>query len=1248
MIRRLTFLSIGLTAALTVAVPAKKKPEPPSVDVAADINAARADARRVAFDTDEATWSSLDVSPDGTTIVFDLLGDLYSMPIGGGEATALTSGPAWDHEPRFSPDGRTLAFTSDRGGIDNVWLADADGENPRALTQEKDTYVRTPAWTPDGQYVVARKEDGARAGIPPVELWMYHREGGDGVKLVSKDDASNASGAAPSADGRWIYYAGRRRPYSYTPDLSDGLWRVFRYDRKLGESFPLTEGYGGGVRPLPSPDGHSLAYVSRRDDDTVIVLRDLDTGAERILVRGVTRDEQEGFTQADLWPGYAFTPDGAALIYSDDGSIRRLDVAAGAIADIPFTARVTQSLAPRVAWQEKLPEGPVEARILRWASQSPDGSSIAFDAFGRVWLQALEGGEAVAAPRRLTSDSESLPAREYGPAFSPDGSWIAFVTWSDAGGGHVWKTPVEGGAPQRLTLTPGHYASLAWSPSGDRLALVRGSGLEFRGRQPEEETFFEIRVLDATGGEPRYVRTIRPPNGQSFHPQVFWSADGERLYHAAPVPAKKPTDDPKTDLVSVRLDGSDPRALLRLPTLAELVPSPDGRWVAFRSRDNVYVAAVPTTFTSEPAEVSIDKGAVPVWRLSREAGTYVGWADHGATLTWVLGPEFHRLPFDDALRFAREERRKAAEKAKKGEDEKAKGEGKEKAKDPLEVPASDVVELKLALPRPVPEGGFVLRGARVITMRGDEVLEAADVLVGGRRVAALGPSGSLTVPEGTREIDAQGTTIIPGLIDTHAHLHYSAFEIFPETKWEYVANLAYGVTTTYDPSAPSLDVFAQAEMVDAGLMVGPRILSSGMVLYGGQPFDIWAKVDDQADAVRQVRRMKAYGARMIKVYQQPRRSQRLYFAEACRREHMLLTAEGAGELATDLTMALDGYTAFEHSLPVAVHDDVVQLLAGSGTFYTPTLLVSYGGPWGELYFYQTANPHDDPKLNRFTPHFALDRLGRRHPWIWPREYHFPTVAAGAARVARAGGNVALGAHGQLQGLGVHWELWAMAGVGAARPDGAMTPMEALRSATLAAADKLGYAPDLGSIEVGKIADLVVLEADPREDIHNTSKIRYVVKEGVVYDAETVQRVWPARKDSRPVRRDRPREPHPDPPDQEDRHRPQPEGEPPPQAPGAEAGAEGEEPPQGQAEEPEADQGDGRRQAGVGGSPEAPEGDHLQAVEDLEQGGDGDQGHGDGEHLRLVGEEPAEEPGEEPEEERRDRHHQGAEAETDHR
>jgi Tol biopolymer transport system component/imidazolonepropionase-like amidohydrolase len=1120
----------ALAAVCLVASTADGKPKPATAtpakpkDAAADINTPRPEATHVTFETTEGTWTSLDVSPDGQTIVFDLLGDLYTVPIAGGAATALTKGPAFDYHPRYSPDGKTIAFTSDENGMENLWLIDTDGKNRRALTTEKTAYVRSAAWLPGGEYLVARKEDAKRAGIPPVELWIYHRRGGNGIKLTSSDDLNNAAGPVASPDGRFIYFSAREVRFSYQPKLAGGLWEIYRFDRTTGERSQITGGIGGATRPALSPDGKTLVFVSRRDADTVLVARTLATGAERVLARDVERDDQEGFGAMDVWPNYAFVPDGSAIVYSSHGKLHRLALAAGAQpADIPFRASVEQWLAPTVTYQEHAASGPVEAKILRRASQSQDGRWIVFEAFGRCWLQRLENGKLSGAPRRLTA--EGGPAREYTPAFSADGQWVAYVTWTDAEGGAVWKVRVPADASaapssgERLTPTAGHYINPEWSPSGDRLAVVRGSGLEFRGQQPEDEQAFEIRWLNAGGGEPEYVTSVDGPGGMRFHPQVHWSKDGTRLFYGRPVPRKGPSDDPKIDLISIRLDGTDRKTLLRLPIVDDLVPSPDNQWLAFSTRDEVYVSALPPANLDKAPEVSNTDGGVPVWRLTDAAGGYVNWADGGKAITWTLGAEFHRLTLADAIAFAEAKR---ARDAKKDKDDSQTGDSKgadkgktakddsAKKDDEPKVPKSEALKIAVSVPRPAPDGVLVLAGARVVTMNGDQILPSADVVITGNRITAIGASGTVTLPPGAHKVDVAGATIVPGLIDTHAHLHYSGYEVLPETKWEYAANLAYGVTTTYDPSAPSLDVFEQGEMVETGRMLGPRVYSSGDVLFGGQQEDVYAQVDDQEDALRQVRRMKAYGARMIKVYQQPRRDERLWLAQACRQEHMLLTAEGAGELQTDLTMVLDGFTAFEHALPYELHDDVIQFLGHAGTYYTPTLIVAYGGPEAEDYYYQVKNPHDDEKLRRFVPHRMLDQLGRRHIWIWPDEYRFPIVAEGAARVVKAGGHVSLGAHGQLQGLGAHWELWAMAGDGITNGGSALSPLDAWKSATRSAAEKLGLLPDLGTVEAGKLADLIVLDADPLADIHNSVKIRYVVKNGQLFDGPTLASEWPTQ------------------------------------------------------------------------------------------------------------------------------------------
>jgi Tol biopolymer transport system component/imidazolonepropionase-like amidohydrolase len=1079
------------------AAPADK----PAGEEPTGVNDPPKDGRAVSFEVDEGTWMNLDLSPDGRTIVFDLVGDLYTVPAAGGEARRITSGPAYDWGPRYSPDGRFLSFASDRGGNQDLWIMGADGSDPRPLTSDKEGVISSAAWTPDGLYLVARREVVAHGGIPPVELWMYHREGGAGVPLVKKEMIHNASGPAPSPDGRYIYYAGRKVPFSYVPNLSDGLWQIHRYDRRTGETFQVTTGVGGGARPLLSRDGDRLYYLRRLDAASRLIERDLRTGRERVLTEELSRDEQEGFTAMDLYPSYALTPDGAGMYLWSKGKIRRLDLKDRAMKEIPFRARVEQTIHPLAHWEDRVEDGPLTVRILENPGLLPDGSAIVFSALGSLWRQSLDSFSPAGEPRRLAAPG----GREYHPAVSPDGRWVAYVTWADAEGGHVWKIRPAGGKPVRLSARAARYANPAWSPKGDRLLVAMGTGSEFRGQQPEDDAVFEIRWIPAdpegNGSEARLITTTRGTNSLAYHPDPAFSPDGQRVYFTDPVDAAKPGDPSKVDLVSVRLDGTDRRRHLRFLTAERLRPSPDGNWVAFTSRDNVYLTSLPEA-GSEPVEVSTSGGAVPVIPLSREGGAFVDWAERGQSITWGFTRFFFRQTLDKARQFVLDQARKEREKeaAKKAE-------AAEKKEEP-KVPPAESFEVTLRVPRPRPSGSLALRNARVITMRGDEVLERADVLVEANRIAAVGPAGSLTIPPQARVVDLEGKTVLPGFVDIHAHMHYSAFEIRPQQKWQYVANLAYGVTTTHDPSAPSLDVFSQAEMVEAGIMIGPRIYSSGHVLYGGDYAPIFAEVKSYEDALAHVRRMKQYGARWLKVYEQPRREQRLWFARAARAERVMLTAEGAGEQHKDLGLMIDGYTGVEHSLPLELFRDQIEFAAAAQTYYTPTLLVSYGGPWGELYFYQTANPHDDAKLRRFTPHPELDRLGRRHPWIPQEEYHFPTVARGAAEVARAGGNVGLGAHGQMQGLGVHWELWALG-------MGGMTPMEALRTATLSGARGLGFGADLGSVEAGKLADLVVLNSDPLRDLRTSADIAYVVKNGVLYDASTMDEMWPQKKPLQP-------------------------------------------------------------------------------------------------------------------------------------
>ncbi len=1037
--------------------------------------------RTVAFDTDEGTWLHLDVHPDGERIVFSLLGDLYLLPIGGGEAQRITSGPAYDVQPRFSPDGNWIAFASDRSGIENLWLCDPAGQQLRSLTHEKEVTVSAPAWSPDGEWVVGRKRITDRSSLATVELWLWHVKGGQGVQLTKREEQPDAADPSflPRGDGRFVFYSAREQRYEYDSNVNLGIWRIERLDRQDGKAVPLTGELGGGAAPAFSPDGKTMAFVRRVRAKTRLELMDLATGRTRLLADAVQRDNQEGVAFHGVFPGYAWTPDGNAIVASAENKLWRFDAANGARTPIPFRARVEQTVTDAPRFPRRVGEGDVRARIVRWPALSPDGKTLVFQALGRLYAMPASGS---AAPRRLTDAAEL----EVSPSFSPEGREIVYATWNDRDGGHIWRRAFSGGRAVRLTEGPAQYANPAFSPDGSKVVFLKGSGATFREHDLGEELWFEVRWVSRAGGESHYVASVANRGSDRRMPRPAFSPDGRRIFFIDDEPAEKPADPPKTALYSTTLEGGDKRAHLRFTRAEEVAVSPDGRYVAFNEQHDAWVTALPSA-SGAAVDVGLENGALPLARLSDEGGEWVAWAEGGSALSWVRGPTLHVAALPDALPTPKPEAEPAAEE-------------REDAGKPLALPPSQAIEIELHVPRARPSETVAYVGARIVTMRGDEVIERGAIVVDGDRIRDVGAEGEVAIPSRARRVDVSGGTIIPGLFDEHAHLHYSTLDVLPQRPWKYLANLAYGVTSTHDVSATSHEVFAQAEQVDAGLMTGPRIFSTGSVLYGA---DLPSRtiIESLDDARRNLRRMKAFGAFSVKSYMQPGRNQRQWVIRAAREERMLVVPEGGGDLEGDMTMVLDGHTTIEHALPISpLGRDVLTLLSRSGTAYTPTLLVAYGGLQGDKWFHQHYEIWRDEKLARFVPQSILDSIGRIRSVMAtdPADWHHVDVAASAKELLRAGGTVNLGGHGQMQGLGPHWEMWAFV-------QGGMTPLEALRVATLNPAKTLGLDQDLGSLAPGKLADFAVLEKDPLSKIENSDSVVLVVKNGVAYEPAELAR-----------------------------------------------------------------------------------------------------------------------------------------------
>jgi len=1103
-------MALGLLASSSLAAPQEKKEEKkeekkdekkdekkPPLPLKSD--------RKIEFTTDEGTWLSLDVSPDGKTIVFELLGDLYTLPVEGGQAKLISGGMAFDSQPKFSPDGKWIAFLSDREGSDNIWIIHPDGTGAKQVSKDPGSDFVTPSWAQDGKYIFVSK---APSGIGAYELWMYHVDGGSGIQItksrpspaVQRKDRPNDVGVVASADGKYLYYAERHGPFSYNTMLP--LWEIKRKDRKTGDEDTIIQQSLSAFRPVLSPDGKSMLYVSRFETESGLRMRNLETGEDKWVRYPITRDDQESRFTRDVFPGYAFLPGGQEIVYNQDGKIRRLNVMTGAESIIPFTAQVSQELGPKLDFPQKVDQGPVKARLIQDTTESPDGKKLAFSAMTHLFTIELPNGK----PMQMTTGN----AHAYQPAWSPDGQWITYVSWT-SDGGQLWKIPAAGGTPQQLSKSLGVYSNPAWSQDGSRIVLLRGNAYDrdnstFDGGQTGNA---DLIWIPSNGGDANLILPARGAGGPHF------THEKDRIYLYTPA-----------GLVSLRYDGTDRRTHLQVkgqgiffaeePVPADdIVPSPDGQWALAHISNQLYVVAMPPVGGEAPT-INTSGPSVPLKKLTDIGADYFGWADDGKTITWAVGASYFRQPlssisFEPPKDENKEGDKKDADKKdadKKDADKADKKDDKKEDKKPqkFKEQEKDVTEIAvdLEVPRKTPKGTVVLRGATIVTMKGDEVLKNADIVIEDNRIKSVGLKA--TVPAGAKVIDVHGKTITPGFIDTHAHWFEIRRGILDTQNWAFMANLAYGVTAGLDVQTGSNDMFAYQDLVDTGDIIGLRAFSTGPGVFSDNNFQSMEEVKGVLTKYQ-----KYYGTHNIKSYIVGNRKQRQFMVQAAKELEMMPTTEGGLDLKLDLTHVIDGFHGNEHTLPITpLYKDVLGLFAKSGIAETPTLIVNYGGPFGEDYWYEFSEVHDNAKLNHFTPHRVMDEKTKRRPaWFRKDEYAFPRLAAQVAKLSREGGLVGVGSHGQLQGLGYHWELWMLA-------SGGMTPMEVLRCATVNGSKIVGRPNELGTIEPGKLADLVIFDKNPLDDIHNTNTIHWVMKNGELFEGDTLDQVWPEQKKLGPL------------------------------------------------------------------------------------------------------------------------------------
>lgn len=1010
------------------------------------------------FTTDEGTWMNLDVSPDGQTIVFDMVGDIYTLPITGGTAKAIRTGIPFEIQPRFSPDGTKISFTSDAGGGDNIWVMNVDGSDAKQVTKEDFRLLNNAVWSADGDYLIARKHFTSGRSLGAGEMWQYHKTGGSGIQLTKrKNDQQDVNEPFVSSDGKYLYYSEDVYPggyFQYNKDPNSQIYVIKRYEFETGETETITGGPGGAARPTVSPDGKKLAFVKRVRTKSVLFIHNLETGEEFPIYDKLNKDQQEAWAIFGVYPNFNWLPNNNEIIFWSGGKINKIDVNSLEVTNIPFTANVKIDLAETVHFDNRIETEKFTPKMIRHTVTSPDGKHIVFSALGHLYKKELPNGK----PQRLTNSTDF----EFEPTFSPNGTEIIYVTWNDVNKGAIYKVSINGGNPVKLTSNKGIYRMPSFSSNGTQIIFKKESGNTDQGFTYTKKE--GIYMMNANGGNETFV------TDKGDYP--MFSADGKRIFlqtggtYFGSIEKK---------LISVNLKGNEEKTHITSKYANRLVPSPDNKWVAFTNLHKLYVA--PLLLNGQTIDLDDKTKALPVSQLAKDAGINIHWSANSKNVMWTLGDEYFSNELKNRFTFL--------------------------PGSPDELPEVTLTGTKINLEAPVdiPNGRIAFTNARIITMEGDKVIENGTILINGNKIEAVGAADKVSIPSGTKIYAAEGKTIMPGMVDAHAHVGAFRYGLPTQQKWSFMANLAFGVTTAHDPSANTETVFTLSELQKSGQLVGPRLYSTGFILYGGDG-DFKAVINNLEDARSSIRRTKAFGAKSVKSYNQPRRDQRQQVLQAAREMGINVVPEGGSTFYHNITQVIDGHTGIEHNIPIApIYKDIREVWSRSNTGYTPTLIVNYGGMNGEMYFYERDNVWENEKLLNFTPRGVIDSRSRHRIKVPQEEYQngHILVSETVKDLSEAGVKVNMGAHGQLQGLGAHWETWMI-------NQGGLSNLETLKAATINSAEYIGAGEDIGSLKVGKLADLIVMDKNPLEDIENTLSINMVMVNGRLYYTETMNEI----------------------------------------------------------------------------------------------------------------------------------------------
>lgn len=666
------------------------------------------------------------------------------------------------------------------------------------------------------------------------------------------------------------------------------------------------------------------------------------------------------------------------------------------------------------------------------------------------------------------------------PSISYDGKYLIHVVWDDHNLGIIQIVSLNDKSKRfNLPLPKGRYSYPMFSKDMKMIVYTRLPGDDLSGYQYGNgegvyiiNVYFDNNDDDIKFGDPKFI-----DNGK----RGSFSKDSKTLFI-------------EKGHYPLIVDEYNIEKLSKIKTIAECLYctdisiSPDKKYVAFIEFRNLYLQPFEIISSERGMNVSsrgkVSKNSPKTQVLSVTGSHRPTWSSDSKFIRWGWGSSFYiaNIDFLNGCNHSN------------------------CLKDNINH-FSLSVNLNTSVPNDVK---YYLFNSTIITMNdNNDIINDGAIIVHNDRIIDIGHIDDIDKPDDSIDIDLNGGYILPGFIDAHAHWEGAEKADFSvRASWEFYANLAYGVTSLHNPSAETLSVFRESELVKSGRMIGPRVFSTGEPLFGAGGI-YHCDISTVEEAINYLKALKDVGAWSSKSYHLPCRQQRLKVLEAARELKMNIVPEGAMAFYWNMNEIIDGHTTIEHSIPMApLYNDVKTLFSKSGTAWTPTLIVNFGGVFGEEYWFQHEKVWLDERLNRFIPQYVLMPRSIRRIAMEDDDYHHFRTSRVVKEINDMGGLVNIGAHGQMQGIGFHWEMGMF-------EQGGMDVINIIRSATANPAKSLGIFNEIGSLEVGKLADMIIYDKndDLLKSVINLRDIKYVMIDGRIRDAKTLKQIYPYEEDA---------------------------------------------------------------------------------------------------------------------------------------